>query len=935
MEKIFFTIFPMSIGKIHCGLFALLFLSAALSEAPAQVGALRGRVADDLGQPLAGANVLLRELETGAATDAGGEFRISAVPPGEYTVIVTFIGFEPFQQRVVVPAAGTAELVVAMRPAVIEMRAITLVAEHLKGQAEALNRQMTADNISRIVSDEQLSRFSDRNIGDAVKRMSAVTVNYDQGEARYVNIRGLEPRLNSVALNGERLPSPDAETRAVQLDMISSEMIQSVEVHKTLTPDMDGDAVGGTVNLVTRPALFLRRLSLSAAGGYDELTGRPMVNGSAVAARRFFAEKLGVSISAGVFDRRFGAHDSEGIWATDKKGAPYVSQWDVRRYDVRRLRRGFSADLDWRPDEQNRFFLDFIVNRRSDWETRFRLRRRLPPPNKDGIAEGAEILRQTKGGLGGVVGDNARLEEQHLTAFRLKGKHDLVNRFTVEWTLSHNRVSEERPHERYLQWWVKSSDVAVDLSDPRTPAFSDAPPDSLFRFEELTEEFRRVLERDTRFALDVRLPLISRGRFKNELQFGGKIKSLRKSSDIHADRITLTPEGKMLWRNMLSTPVADYSPARFRAGDYRLGQFTTPEYLGRLDFDDETLFKKKSLDAQYGPQNYGADETVSSAYGMIRQRFGKTLNLIAGLRLERTAVTYNSFESSEDSDTLRATTGASNYVSFLPSLNLRWEPIERGVMRFAYSRNVARPDFYDLVPYRNLRRGGEVLRIGNPQLMPATSENWDLSGEYYDRSVGVASLGFFYKRIERFYYVLRENNVRDPLTSKKVAELYQPRNGGGADLFGIELEYQRQLTFLPGFLSNLTLYANLTRLFSSAEYPAFPGRIIPLPGAAKLSANLNLGYESKRFSAGLSFNHASAYLDPKEIDLTPGLERWYDRVNYLDFSASLRLTKQMRLFFEAKNLLDQPLRYYAGSPCRTYQQEYYGRRFLLGCNYDI
>ena len=906
---------------------------ASLSGAAAETGSLTGWVLDDQGLPLPGANVMIVGQNTGAATDRAGEFRIGALPAGAQTVVVSFMGFGEFRQQVNIAPGATTALKVTMTPAVLEMGEVVLVGEHLKGQAKALNQQMTNANVSQIISADQIGRFPDQNIGDALKRAPAVAVNYDQGEARYVNIRGIEPRLNSVALDGERLPSPDAETRAVQLDMISSEMIQTIEVNKTLTPDMDADAIGGSVNLVTRPAVYLRRFSATLGSGYNALTGKPMLNGSFVAGRRFFEEKLGLSLSGSTFDHRLGSHNSEGIWSFDENGAIYPSQWDVRRYEVRRLRTGLAVNLDYRPEERDRFMLSLLFNRRFDWETRARLRYRLQPPNKNMTAKDSEVRRQTKAGV--ADHDNARLEDQQLLSLRLKGKHDLPNLVVVEWTASYSRARELRPHERYLQWWVNKTDVKVNLDDLRTPYFSVNLPDSSFKLEEITEEFRTVTERDGRLAVDIDVPMIRGGKFENLLQIGGKLKAIDKQSTIDGWRISLTSEGKAQFRNMTKTTLADFSQDDFLAGNYRIGSFTAPAYLGALNFDDEQLFRKRALADVYGTQNYVADESVSSAYLMIDQKIGNKMAAIAGVRVERTGLRYTGFEQVEEAEGLTATTGSSHYADWLPSLHLIYRPRERMVLRFAYTNAIARPNFYDLVPYRQLSRGREVLRVGNPQLLPTTSENLDFSFEWYDRTVGLASFGIFNKNLDRFYYVHRENGVIDPVTGKKVSEFYQPRNGGRADLHGVELAFQRQLGFLPGFLSKLGVYVNYTRVYSNAAYPSFPNRRIPLPGAAPQALNLNLSYESKRLTLGLSFNYAAANLDPKQIDLTPGLERWYDQVTYLDFNGSWRIKKNWRAYWEANNLLNQPLRYYAGTPERTFLQEFYGLRMTAGLKFNL
>ncbi len=296
-------------------LLSLLFPALIFGQA---TGSLAGSVVDSDLRPLPGANVVLPELNTGTATDKNGEFRIFKVPVGVYQIKIMFIGFINQQDTVTITPNTATNIDVVMQPGVVEMNAITVVGQRLQGQAKALNQQKNNSTISNVVAADLIGRFPDQNIGDALKRIPAVSVNYNQGEARYVNIRGTGPGLNSVTIDGERVPSADPETRAVQLDLIPAEMIQSVEVHKTVTPDMDADAIGGTVNLVTRQVPYVRRLSATLGSGYNMLAAKPMLNGALVVGQRFYDDHLGVVLSSSYYDHRLASHNTEGQWAYDE-----------------------------------------------------------------------------------------------------------------------------------------------------------------------------------------------------------------------------------------------------------------------------------------------------------------------------------------------------------------------------------------------------------------------------------------------------------------------------------------------------------------------------------------------------------------------------------------------------------------------------------------
>ncbi|RLD09763.1 TonB-dependent receptor, partial [candidate division KSB1 bacterium] len=455
-------------------------------------GSLIGSVVDEDNLPLPGANILISDANTGAATDQNGEFRLSPLSAGDHVVEIMFIGFQTVRDTVSIRAGHSTTLNVVMASGIVQLDAVVVFGERLRGQAKALNQQKTNFNITNVVSADQVGRFPDQNIGDALKRIAAISVNYNQGEARYANIRGVGPSLNAVTIDGESAASADAETRAVQLDLIPAEMVQSIEINKTTTPDMDADAIGGSINLVTRQAPNVRRVSATLGSGYNVLTGKPMLNGGFVLAQRFFQQKVGLVLSGALDDRRLGSHNTEGIWAFDANGRIYPKQWDVRLYDIRRLRRSLSVAGDYRLNDNNRFFLNIMLNHRDDWENRVRLRYRLEPPTKKGVAKNSEIRRQTKGGPDSNRNKKARLEDQRLSNFQIKGKHNISDLFQAEWSVSIGRASEIRPRERYFSWHVKDAPVQVDLASLRTPLFTDDTTPNDFTPEDISEEFRNT-----------------------------------------------------------------------------------------------------------------------------------------------------------------------------------------------------------------------------------------------------------------------------------------------------------------------------------------------------------------------------------------------------------------------------------------------------------
>ena len=225
----------------------------------AQSGVLRGRVIDNEGKlALPGAYITVKGTNFGAVSDVDGFYVIFDLPVREHTIEVSYIGYKSISKKIDLKK-GSQTLDFMLTAGVAGENVVTVVGDRIKGQAKALNQQKMNLNITNIVASDQVGRFPDANIGDAMKRIPGLTVEYDQGEARFGLVRGTEARLNSVMINGERVPSAEGETRAVQLDLIPSDMVQNIEVSKAVTADMDADAIGGSVNLVTRSAPYDER----------------------------------------------------------------------------------------------------------------------------------------------------------------------------------------------------------------------------------------------------------------------------------------------------------------------------------------------------------------------------------------------------------------------------------------------------------------------------------------------------------------------------------------------------------------------------------------------------------------------------------------------------------------------------------------------------
>jgi TonB-dependent receptor len=921
-------------------LLAALCVAAPAAAAPLQAqGIISGLVVDSAsGLAIAGATVHIEALRREVISDRTGRFLLTAVPAGSQTLATRYIGYMAASRSVTVTSGATATVTFRLASATTQLGALVVTATR-SGQAAALNQQKAAATVSNVVAADQIGRFPDANLGDALKRVPGVTVALDQGEARFGSIRGTEPRFNTVMVNGERIPSAEAEVREVQLDLIPADMVQQVEVNKTLTPEMDADAIGGSVNVVTRAAPAGFRLSTTAGSGYNFIRDKPVLVGGLVAGNRFLDNRLGIIASASYYDQQYGSDNKEGTWRRSSTGATYMNRFDLRRYDVQRTRRSASLSMDYRFNEANSVTLRTIYNSRDDWENRYRARYILGAPNATTGLQTTEIRRQTKGGGPGDRIKGTRLEDQRMWTSQLAGEHLLAGKATLTWSASASRASETRPDERYIDWRARNVAIRPDYSDLQNPQFTATTPSQVlptaftFRRIEQLESFTKDEDRNAR--IDLLVPL-TEGDYASTVKVGGRYRGKSKLRDNSYNFAT----PKTAFGNMAAVGAQDFSVASNLAGNYQYGTFSTPAFLSGLDLFNAAAFTLADQPGEYAAGNFDATERITGGYAQLQQQLGASVSLVGGVRVEATNVDYDGFQYNVDNDNITPTTGAQSYTDILPSLNARWDVDRRTVVRAAWTNTLARPNYFDLVPYREISLEDNELATGNSALKPTRSMNLDLMGERYFENVGLVSAGLFHKRITDFIFNFTRFQALDPVTGQTFSQISQPRNGPSATLTGAEVALQRQLDFLPGPLRNLGVYANYT--FNSSEVSGLDieGReneVLPLLGTARHSGNLSLSYDGRRITARVAVNYQSESLDAGEGGYNEDafFDRWADRRTDVDANATVQLTSRSRFFLEANNLNNRPLRYFQGIRGRLMQDEFYGRRIQTGLKFDF
>ncbi|GAF04610.1 TonB-dependent receptor [Saccharicrinis fermentans] len=335
----------------------------------AQTGNIRGRVLDANNLSLPGASIYTEDFNIGTFTDVNGHYIISGIQAGEYQLKVSYIGFQPMVLKAIVKSGKTTIVDFKLDPG-MGLDEITITGG-LQGQSKALNQQKSNGNITNVIAADQVGKFPDANIGDALKRIPGINVQYDQGEARFGNIRGTAPQYNSVTINGERIPSAEAEIRSIQLDLVPSDMIQTIEVNKAVTPNMDADAIGASVNLVTLSEPAGERISGSVAAGYNGLAKQANYTANIIYGNRFVRDKIGMTIGASINNNNLGSDNVEAEWDGDDNNY-YLKELQVRQYYLQRLRQSYSGSFDFKLNENHNLYLKGMYNRRKDWENRYR-----------------------------------------------------------------------------------------------------------------------------------------------------------------------------------------------------------------------------------------------------------------------------------------------------------------------------------------------------------------------------------------------------------------------------------------------------------------------------------------------------------------------------------------------------------------------------------
>ncbi|MCH8557885.1 MAG: TonB-dependent receptor [Balneolia bacterium] len=923
-----------------CALF--LFLSIHLSvDAKAEVrqtdsrGTIFGIVTDaDTGEPLPGVSVYISGTSLGSATDVEGRYRIRRVPVGEQIVAVRYIGYEYLEQEINV-TAGSQELDLAISVSVLELQGVNIVAQAI-GQGGAFNRQRNSANIVNIVSDEQIQRFPDQNVSDALRRMPGISTEEFRGEATAMFVRGMAPGLNTVTLDGERLPTTSATDRDVSLVGISSDIVGAIEVTKAITPDMDADAVGGSINLVAaRPVGNQEVFSVAASGGWHNFAGF----GNPKASMHYgqSSGNLSYVVRANVSRENRRMDDIRHFWSEQEFNGQTIDRIDQMRigaYEFQSDRYALSGRVDYRLNNNHSLFVRGLYNLRDKRGIRHQFRIR---PDRGSIQE----LNGTTYTI-----DGARLEPigrrnhimNSLASLTLGGESQL-NRFNMDYSVTYAHGRYDQPYQEYLRYRQNGLEMTYDVADRNAANInwingsqdivSNPGNFRLTRYENRIDDMR---DNDLNTRVNFSMPY-EVGDMAGNFRFGGRYfykHKDRSESVIEYNDIN----GTFLFNEVMS----DGFHRTLVDGRYQIFNFVDWSRAGSFIDQNREFFQQDSDDVietllVSDPSDYVATEQIAAGYAMTTLERDRWL-FLGGVRVEATSTTYQGTQTqilgvdpeTDEVNFVRQDISTSNdYVNFFPMFHTRYSLSDVSNLRFAWTNAIARPAFTALAPFEIANFENETVRRGNPNLKASRVMSFDLMYEQYFRSIGILSAGVFHKRLQDFIFQ-EVTTVQDGVYEG--FESRMPQNGTTAEVWGAEFAWQQRLHFLPGALSGLGVYTNYTFATSKAQLRI--DREVELPRQIPHVVNAALTYELGNFYGMVSYNYQSTYL--YDISTTQVANhrshlfptndrymRWQDR---LDVTVRYNLTSQFQIFGDVRNLTNSPQLWYDGGSDYHYRSSF-------------
>lgn len=919
---------------------------------------VQGRVFNQAtGVALEGATVQLVGTDRNVYTEREGGFTLARLAAGTAVLRITYPGLDPLTRSVdLAPGANPLpDLRLTSDVYAMEAFAVTAMRE---GNAAAIARQENALTITNSVSTDAYGNVSKGDMGSFLQRLPGVVGEYGGAAVDAISVRGLSPEFTTVTMDGTRFAAANPDSRTQIVSGLASGSIESVEVVKTPTADMDAESLGGVVNLRTRSGFDRsgRALILNGAYSYNETMGRHLdASGSG---RRFyphfsvdysdvfvvFGRKLGVSLTGAYQEVGDGLQTIRTTFAQNwNYASPTVGRqvlYADQEYHLNK-RVNFQAKFDYRLSSES------SVTFAAGWTRFVNIMDQNRPQYTDNlIFDAAQSTTDfwVFSRSSYRSGRDFRYTPSDLWNFQLNGK-TAVGAVKVAWALTYS--DSFRPLDR-MSATARSNNTYGFTFDRRssrefpTLAFNGplAPPGDPFTnmlsiavtgtHEDASDQIASAKLDLTRDFAGIRFPL--------KLKTGFRVRQQDRDRD--ADSITGT------------LGAGDYS--RYREFTFQHGWLdgrypATPIINTKAVFKDigfsylpSGLAARPAVQFAYNPaaialttanldtsvtnslqNDYQTRETIPAAYLQGEVKWTQALQMTAGLRFEQTTARITSRFENTRATTPEARFGAfrtveSDYVDWFPNLQFRFEPIRHLTFRANFSTTIGRPRIADLVGRFTVNDLGQSVSFSNPALQPQISRNYDVSAEYYFQPVGVVSIGAFRKDIKNYVaattFRITGNEYGLDLGDYVGWQGNTRVNSGDGTVEGMEFNYSQQLSFLPGLLRGLGVMGNWTVLTSQGDYN---GVVTNLPfknvltGLRPRSGNAGVTYNYRRWDLRLMWNYADTYLASLNAG-DPSSSEFVGRRGQFDFFARFKVSRNVNVFFDVVNLFEENRGRYSG-----------------------
>ena len=837
-------------------------------------------------------------------------------------------------------SAQTAPPIDATVPADAPGGADIVVTGTAQGERKAIDAKRQVDNFVEALYANDVGKLPDQNVAEAVRRLPGLSVANDQGEGRYVIIRGVNPNLVNVVLNGLTLPAPEPDGRQVKLDDIPSALINAVIVTKSLTADQDANAIGGEVNIRTLTAFDRNRPYFADVGGqygsYHLNGGHPYEADGQVGAIFGVNGQFGAVLSVNYSRRPIESENFQGATnyrvpaAATGANQSYIlpDQNGLRDYNLTRTRQGVVLNLDWRPNDATRLFLRGTLSRFDDNETRDQF-----------IIDNQSAFTSQTATTGtfrarGSVRVRRRQETDNTKSVQGGGTFQL-GFGTLDVAGAWTRAQKRDPLRSEYNFRTGGTTLTVnyDVSDNPylfTPTVQPGANQTAYGFNSVNYDIRNAVETLYQGRADLTLPLGIGD--SSSLRFGGKFLHRHKTNARDILNYGLTAG-----RNFTYASVS-----RLGDTDFYDGRYLFPP---RVDYDAAQAF----LAANPGTitvniassrtnslaSDYDVREQIAAGYAMATLRFGD-LTIVPGVRIEHTRdrVKGKLITATSALDEDYNSFGRRDYTDVFPGVNAKYAIGDRLLLRAAATTSIGRPNYPDLTPYVTVDQtvSPATVTLGNPALRPYKAVNLDAAAEFYLPGQGLLSVGYFYKHLDNPIYTGTQVNVSGTFAGQALTgvNVTQPGNVDSAVLMGVEANAQVRFTFLPGALSGFGVSLNYAHITGHGQGTIPGGRNgrFPLFLQSRDVGTAQIFYEKYGFAIRAAYSYRSPYLDG--LGTTAATDQYTDRNGQLDFNLSYEVTPRLTFFGQALNVTDEPWQRYIGSKNQLIERERYNYSFRWG-----